>query len=278
MRRIGAHVSSAGGPSNAIKNIVAIGGNCLQIFAGSPRMWSRKIYDPQEVDKFDKLAKTNDINPTFIHALYLVNLGSDNPDILKKSFDALLTDLKNGDLINAAGVIIHVGSHQGRGFDSVKDQIVNQINTLLSQTEKTPIIIENSAGQQGKIGTSEEISTLLKEINHPRIKVCIDTAHLFESGCDITNKSELEKYIDQLEKLEILPHINCLHLNDSKTKLNSKHDQHHNLGEGFIGLESLANFANHPKLKHLPIILEVPGFDNKGPDAKNITIARSVID
>ena len=265
MRKIGGHVSAAGGLANAIKNTENISGNCLQIFAGSPRSWARKLYSDLEANKFKEELAKKEFNPVFIHALYLVNLGTDNPDLLEKSFNSLLFDLKNGDLINCTGVVVHLGSHQGRGFESIKSQVIDQINKLLDATKTTPFLIENSAGQKGKIGTLDEITQIFAEIKSDRLKICLDTAHLFESGTDIA----------ELDKFTLLNNVACLHLNDSKTAFDSRNDQHANLGEGEIGLEKLKQFVNHPKLNHLPLILEVPG-ELGFPDAKNISIAKSL--
>lgn len=276
MRRIGAHVSSAGGPVNAIKNIQSIGGNCIQIFAGSPRTWARSLYPQSQVDAFNLQADELDLRPVFIHALYLINLGSSNPDLLKKSFDSLLIDMKNGDSIKSAGVVVHLGSHQGAGYPSCEAQIVEQISNLIDQTDAVPFVIENSAGQNGKIGTLEEIESLLKCLDDPRVKVCLDTAHLFESGWDLRDKNQTDQLISELEQRQILSRLTCLHLNDSKTKFNSKHDQHANIGEGEIGAQGLKYFVNHPKLNHLPVFLEVPG-DGAGPDQKNIELVMSLV-
>lgn len=275
-RRIGGHVSIAGALTNAITNTENINGNCLQIFAGSPRTWSRSIFPGSQVKSFNDQIKEKDLNPVFIHALYLVNLGSDQADFVKKSEQSLLTDIQNGDLINCAGVIVHIGSHQGRGFASVKDQIITSIKKLLSQTKTTPFIIENSAGQKGKIGSLEEIRDLIVGINSDRVKVCLDSAHLFAAGFDLRNKKEVDALADKLKKYKLLENLALLHLNDSKTPYNSGRDIHDNLGEGTIGREGLANFVSHKDLKHLPIILEVPGLDGKGPDSHNINFAHHI--
>jgi len=272
-RRIGGHVSAAGGLSNAVKNSIDIGGNCLQIFAGSPRSWARKLYPIKEAHNF--IAAAGDLQPVFIHALYLVNLASDNPDLLQKSVDSLIYDLKNGQLIAAAGVIVHLGSHQGRGFAAAVDQVAGVIKEILSQTEETPFVIENSAGQKGKIGALFEIQELFTKVNHPRLKLCLDTAHLFAAGYDLRDLSAIDNLVAELTRLDLLDQIICLHVNDSKTDFNSKNDQHANLGEGKIGLVGLAQFVNHPALAGLPLILEVPG--EKGfPDARQIALAKAL--
>lgn len=277
MRKIGAHVSSAGGPVNAIKNIQSIGGNCIQIFAGSPRMWARSLYSQSQIDSFNKQVEEHQLNPVFIHALYLVNLGSDNKDLLKKSYDSLLLDMKNGDSINSSGIVVHLGSHQGRGFDSIKDQVVKQITALLAETQTTPFLIENSAGQKGKIGSFEEIKDIIDGVNSSRIGICLDTAHLFISGWDLGDLKQVEVMIQKLDGYGLLEKVKCIHLNDSRTKLGSGSDQHSNIGEGYIGKQGLVNFVTHPAFRDLPMILEVPG-DGLGPDQKNIELAKSLFE
>ena len=276
MRKVGGHVSIAGGISNAVANTLNIGGNCLQVFAGSPRLWARQLWKKEDVSNFLSLVSQKNLNPVFIHALYLINLGSDKPDLLQKSIDSLIIDLKNGDQINSSGVVVHIGSHQGRGFDSVKEQIVTSIKQILAHTEKTPLLLETDAGQNGKIGSIEEISYLIKEVNNPRLGICFDTAHLFEGGLDLREKAKVAYFVQELKGLNILDKVLCIHLNDSATDLDSHRDNHADLGKGKIGLEGLANFVNHSDLIKLPLILETPGPDKSGPNAENILIAKSL--
>ena len=275
-RRIGAHVSSAGGPLNGLKKTAEIGGNCLQIFAGSPRTWARKLWPAGETDRFVENAIGGDLYPLFIHALYLVNLGSDNPELVDKSVSSLIFDFENGLACQASGVIVHLGSYQTRSFASVKAQMVEKISYVLSQTEAVPFVLENSAGQKGKIGNLEEINTLFGAVNSPRLKLCLDTAHLFEAGFDLRQPKVVTDLVKTLTDYRLLKELVCLHLNDSKTKLGSGHDQHANLGEGEIGLEGLTNFCRHAALNHLPLILEVPGKDKTGPDKENIDRAKAI--
>lgn len=275
MRRIGAHVSTAGGITNALRNTTDIGGTCLQIFAGSPRSWARKLYETKDADKFRSESKSLDLTPTFIHALYLVNLASEDEQLLKKSVDSLIFDLKNGQLIGSAGVIVHLGSHLGKGYDAVAEQVAGVIRQIINATEETYFIIENSAGQKGKIGSIKEIGDLFRRVNLPRLKICLDSAHLFEAGYDLRNLSAVDSLVNELINENILGQVVCLHLNDSKTELDSRHDQHENLGEGHIGLVGLSNFVNHQSFLHLPLILEIPG-ENGMPDSKNIEIAKGL--
>ncbi len=277
MRKIGGHVSIAGGIINAVTKTQEIGGNCLQIFAGSPRVWARSLISPDQVKKFRHQIEQLDFEPVFIHALYLVNLCSDNPDLVQKSVTSLLFDLRNGDQLHAAGVIVHIGSHQGRGFNSVKVELVKSIQSLLDQSKNTPFIIENSAGQKGKVGSLQELAYLCEQLNHPRIKVCLDTAHLFEAGWDLRLSSETDRLVTELQNLNLLDKLACIHLNDSQTPLGSGRDNHANLGDGEVGTAGLKYFVNHSAFNSLPLLLEVPGGDKQGPDKINIDIAKSMI-
>ncbi len=276
MRRIGGHVSMAGSLINSVKKTVEIGGNCMQIFAGSPRSWLRKPFPEDQVASFTKEAERLDILPIFIHALYLVNLATTDVYLLEKSITSLIVDMQNGDLIHSAGVIVHIGSHQGAGFDSVKNQLITSIQRILESTENCNLILENDAGQNGKIGSPEEISFLINSIKNNRLKMCLDSAHLFESGVDIRITESVDKFSRKLENLNLTDKLICIHLNDSKTKLDSHSDMHANIGEGEIGIEGLRNLVNHPTFKSLPLILEVPGTDKHGPDLANVSRAKEL--
>lgn len=276
-RRIGGHVSTSGGLINAVTNTRAIGGNAIQIFAGSPRMWVRSLYPAKVAEDFKKSVAQNDLNPVYIHALYLTNLASDNPELVTKSKKALVIDMTNSAAIGAAGVVLHIGSHQGRGWETVKDQVIQSIQEVLKETpEQSTLCLENSAGQNGKIGTFAELKDILGTIHSPRLKVCLDTAHAFESGFDFTKESELERWIASIDE-SIGDRLAVLHLNDSKTPVGSGRDMHQNIGDGYIGKEALSRLVNHPRLRNLPLLLEVPGIEGMGPDAENIARVKALV-
>lgn len=282
MRRIGAHLSIAGGLFRAVESIVAKGGNALQIFSSSPRGWVAPAPAPAPVDKFKSLAKVNDITPVFIHAKYLINLASENKDLVDKSIASLKYDLGVSNLIGAAGVIVHLGSHQGRGFDAVKNQLTRSISIILQDTQGPgQLIIENSAGQQGKLCSRfSEIKSIFGSVNSNRLSWCFDTCHGFNAGYFLGKGSEntliQNDIVDEAKKLKILNRLVCLHVNDSRDDFNSGHDRHANLGQGKMGLELLRRYVNHPQLRHLPLIIETPGFNNEGPDKKNLDILKSL--
>lgn len=277
VRRVGGHVGVAGGLQTAVTNTLAIGANAMQIFAGSPRIWARSPYNPDMANKFRSLVAEHDLSPVYIHALYLTNLASDNPEILSKSKTALIMDMQNSATIASAGVVLHIGSHQGRGWAHDRPQVIAAIEEVLSNTpENSYLLLENSAGQKGKIGSLLELKDILDAIPSPRLKVCLDTAHAFEAGYNFTSVDGLERWVKEIESTIGIAKVELLHLNDSKTPLGSGRDNHQNIGEGYIGDEGLKALINHDKLSHLPLILEVPG-DGTGPDRANIDRVRGLI-
>lgn len=278
VRRIGGHVSTSGGLLKAIENTLAIGGNALQIFAGSPRMWARSLYPTAVADNFKLQATSHTLYPVYIHALYLTNLASDLPELVEKSKTALIADMTNSAAIGSAGVVLHIGSHQGRGWGTVQEQVIKTIVSVLDATpSSSTLLLENSAGQQGKIGSFPELGGILSAIPSPRLKVCLDTAHAFEAGYNFTTQAGLDMWLSDIEKSVGFAKLELLHLNDSKTKLGSGHDQHQNIGDGYIGSDALARLINHPSLAHLPLILEVPGLDGSGPDKVNLDRVKSLL-
>ncbi|GAB4028158.1 MAG: deoxyribonuclease IV [Candidatus Microgenomates bacterium] len=276
IRRLGAHVG--GGLSSAITNTLALGGNCLQIFAGSPRMWARSLWTEEVVNKFKESVTKHDLNPVYIHALYLTNLASDNSELVEKSIAALVMDMKNSAAINGAGVVLHIGSHQGRGWANSRTLVIKSIEAVLSKTpQESILLLENSAGQKGKIGSLSELSDILNTISEKRLRVCLDTAHTFEAGYNFTTDQGLNLWLNEIEATIGFEKIELLHLNDSKTPLGSGRDNHQNIGDGYIGSEGLGRLINHPKLAHLPLILEVPGIEGIGPDKENIDRVKRLI-
>ncbi len=279
-RRIGAHVSAAGGTQLALERAAAIGCNCVQLFSGSPRVWQKQdllLVDPA---KISSNSKKYDVSPIFTHALYLVNLATDNPELLAKSVASLQYELEFDSLIGGAGVIVHIGSHQGRGFAAMAPQMVETVAEILRNTpEDSTFLIENAAGQKGKIGgTLEEIKTLLtdleksgKFVSGNRLGWCFDTCHAFAAGYPI------KEVFSSISELGLLDSLRCIHVNDSRDPFDSGRDRHDNLGDGSIPSTDLRHFLNQPEIKHIPLILEVPGLEKKGPDAENVLRLKKLV-
>ena len=267
MRQIGAHVSAAGGIENTPGRAAKIGCNSLQLFSGSPRIWQKPDLASYDTDKFFSEIKKYGIKSVFTHAIYLVNLASDKNELIQKSLATLKHDLAFDALIKGSGVVVHLGSHQGRGWETVREQLVTHVKELLNSVpNEATLLIENAAGQKGKIGGDlEEIRWLLNKVDSPKLGWCFDTCHAFAAGYSL--KTDMAQ---EISRLDLWPSLKCIHVNDSRDDFGSGRDRHANLGEGNIPETELRYFLNLDQVQDIPLILEVPGFDKKGPDSANV--------
>lgn len=290
MRKVGAHVSIAGGLDNSPKRAADLGCNCLQIFSGSPRVWAKTDLEERRVDEFKEKMIKYELKPVITHAIYLVNLASDKDSLVQKSIKNLKYDLRFDAAIEGGGVVVHLGSHQGRGWEASRDQLLASLQEILEGTpEESQLLIENSAGQKGKVGSNlEEIRWLLDQLDSARLGWCFDTCHAFAAGYSLgedqnqSPKKEINQrqgtLVEEIERLKLWSSLKCIHVNDSKGEFGSGQDQHANLGEGEIKPEALNYLLNQPQLLTLPLILEVPGFDGQGPDKKNVDYLKDLVE
>lgn len=259
------------------QNANRIGAQALQIFGASPRQWQAKIPEKIEVSKYQAELKKYKLGPVFLHAAYLVNLASPDEMIRAKSIMSLTAHLKISEAIGAEGLIFHVGSGKEAPKEEAMSHIIEGVKKVLKEVPgQAKIILENSAGGGQKLGSNaKEVGQLLEKINSPRAKVCFDTAHAFEAGIiESYSPENIKKLFDEWDRGVGLENFAALHVNDSKTAFNSHNDRHENLGEGFIGLNGFKNLAKEKRINILPWLLEVPGFDNLGPDKENVEILK----
>ncbi len=282
MRKIGGHVSAAGGIDKAIERAQAIGANCVQVFSGSPRVWAKPPLEKLDAKLIEAKQAELGVAPIVTHAIYLTNLASDNPELVKKSIDVLKYDLKFDALVKGAGVVVHLGSHQGRGWDAVKDQVVASIIEILAGTPAdSHLLIENAAGQNGKIcGNLGEIRWLMDEVKSPRLGWCFDTCHGWAAGLALgeVNSNGGMTAIEEIDTWHLWDELTVIHVNDSRDPFASGRDRHANLGDGEIPSADFKYFLNYSKLKDKPLILEVPGIKDEGPDAENIARLKKLVD
>lgn len=278
MPPIGAHVSVAGGVSLAFSNAAKIQADCIQIFGSSPRQWQTKFPTPEEIQKFARLQKETGVSPVYLHAAYLVNLGSTDPVLFQKSVRSLTEHLTIAKLLHAEGLIFHPGSGNDSRENSIA-RIVSGIQAILKEvTGETLLIIENTAGGGNKTGaTLEDLQTMLKQADSPWVKICLDTAHALESGAiQSYSRENIKAFFDRFEKLIGIKNLCVIHANDSESPPNSHFDRHENIGEGYIGINGFKNLSQEKRISEIPWILEVPGFDDLGPDAENIIRLKSL--
>lgn len=274
---IGAHVSTAGGLFKAIENAERIGADCIQIFGASPRQWQARLPSEEEIKKYREHLHNSNVKEVYLHAAYLVNLASPNEELRKKSIQSLVAHLKIAATIGSQGLIFHIGSGKELPKEEALAKVVEAIRVILKSAPGADLIIENAAGGGQKIGSNaDEIGKIIEEVKSPRLKVCFDTAHAYEAGIvEAYTPENIKRLLNELDAKIGLGKIVALHVNDSKTKFNSHHDRHENIGEGYIGLAGFQNLAKEKRLQNKAWILEVPGFDGGGPDKKNIDILRS---
>ena len=276
--KIGAHVSTAGGISNAVGRAKEIGCEAIQIFGSSPQTWAFKPAPGEQIESFKQGLAEAGIGPVFLHAIYLINLVTPNEDSLKKGIDLLIKYMNLAADIGAAGVIFHPGSHGGRGYEAVLPQTVDAIKTVLDASPDGPCLaVENMAGMGQHIGARfDELDGILKVVDSPRLKICLDTQHAFAAGYDLTNPQGIKAMLDELDAGPGSANVAAVHANDSKRVCGSGVDRHDNIGDGFIGEEGFAAIMGDPAFAEVPFFLEVPGFEGKGPDQRNIDILKKI--
>jgi deoxyribonuclease-4 len=249
-------------------------------------MWKPSQYAPDVLTGYREAAAKNlTITDTFCHATYLINLATADLELYEKSVACLTHNLSVARGIGSSGLILHVGSHHGAGFDQVVRQIADAFERALAEADPTPegeaecpILIENAAGSGGTVGRSlEEIHLLIDACNSDdRLGLCIDTQHLWASGFDYSTVAGTERLIKEIELSVGMNRLRCFHFNDSKTELGGNRDRHANIGEGTIGTRGLATLTGHPLIRNLPLLLEVPGAGD-GPRAEDVEVGKQVV-
>jgi len=276
--RIGAHVSTAGGLDKAIDRAVELGAETIQCFCSSPRGWAFKPIPEEQATAFRQKAEAAGVWPTFLHAIYLINLCTGDQDNLRKAIESLTNYMHVASAIGGAGVIFHAGSHKGIGYEGIFQQTVNSLREVLANSPQNVwLIIETTAGMGDHIGSKfAEIGRIMQAVDDSRVKVCLDTQHSFAAGYDIVSPDGIEKTMDEFDREIGLANLVVVHVNDSKTPFASGVDRHENLGQGQIGMDAFVAIMSHPAFRDALFLLEVPGFDNKGPDKQNMDILREL--
>jgi deoxyribonuclease IV len=265
--QLGAHLSTSGGIHTAVDRAEAIGADSLQIFTQSPRMWRPTAHDPANIERFKERRAETGLGSVICHAIYLVNLASPDDELYEKSVATLETTVDVACSIDADGVVFHVGSHLGAGFEPGLERAVPAIRRALERcSDTTWLLLENSAGAGGTIGRSiDELVALFEAVDHPRLGLCLDSCHLWVSGVDVTDEAVWEGVLDDVDARIGLDRLRALHVNDATDPLGSNRDRHANMGDGLIG-KGMSVFLGSPRLQGLPAVLETPGPDGHGPD------------
>src|SRR3954468_10660441 len=248
---LGAHVSTAGGLVKAHQRGVESESESIQIFNQSPRMWRPVAYKDDDIAEFNALMADGSVNSVVIHAVYLINCASNEDEIRSKSITSLTHALLLGDAIDADGVVVHPGTLKGKPLEEGLDLAGEAFRIALSESERCPLLLENTAGAKGTLGRSfSELAELVDGGGgSDRIGICLDSCHLLASGFEVRNAEAIGEVLEECESSVGLDRLQCLHVNDSKTPLGSNSDRHAPLTEGEIGADGLSAFLSEPRFQ-----------------------------
>ncbi|MFH1593162.1 MAG: deoxyribonuclease IV [Candidatus Omnitrophota bacterium] len=274
--RIGVHVSIAGKIYEAIEKARSLKCNTMQIFSRNPRAWGAKDISKEDLEIFKRERNRYDIRPVVVHIPYLVNLASPERALYHKSVNAFIEDVRIADLLNAEYFVTHLGSHRGRGKDFGLKRFSDGLIKVLKKVRPTAqILLETTAGSGYCIGERfEDLKFIIDRVgSRADIGVCMDTAHVFAAGYDISKSAGLKSTLKEFDKVIGLKRLKVIHLNDSKAALGARVDRHEHIGMGWIGREGFRRILNEPRLSKVPFILETPG-DEELKDVNNLETVR----
>ena len=278
--RFGFHISIAGGFSRVVERAEARGCETIQFFSRNPRGWEYSPLNKKDVEAFRSSIESSYLSPVFLHLPYLPNIGSTKSKFYKRSIHSIATDLQRAERLGARYLISHIGHRLEASEDQAIEAVSQGIDRAFEKVKNAVILLlENTAGQGTEIGyTFEQIKKIIDGVSdHERVGVCLDTAHSFGAGYDLSNKDGIERTLEVFDQTLGLKRLHLLHLNDSKTALGSRKDRHWHIGEGYIGREGFRYLVNHPSLNHLPGIMETPRKDTV-EDLKNMEVIRSLVE
>jgi deoxyribonuclease-4 len=270
---IGAHVSPAGGPANAVTRGEERRCTAIQIFNQSPRAWKGRLYHDEEVAAFKEAIGGSPVEALVIHAIYLLNPASEKEEFREKSLAALTLALNAGAQLGALGVVLHPGSALKDGDVGAAIKRAGEvIKEALEESEGCDLHLEDTAGAGGTLGRSfEELAALIEHAGAgERLGVCLDSCHLHASGYDMRSPESIAAVIDEFDRVVGCNRLGSLHVNDSVMPLGSNRDRHVNLGDGEIGAAGIAAFLSEPRFEGLPAIFEGPGHKGKAVEPEDI--------
>ena len=279
MRKLGVHLSIAGGVYKSLEKADKMGINTVQIFLKNNNRWQGKEFSKKEIDEFKNLRSSfSEIN-IFAHSGYLINLAGDGEN-LDKSIDTLKNEINRAHILDIEYIVIHPGSHKGRGVETGIKSIAENVDYIFKDDQtNVKLLLETTAGQGTSIGHRfEHLQKIIDHSSFPeRLGVCIDTCHIFSAGYDFTTEESLDKTLFQFNEILGFDRLKLIHLNDSKKGLGSFVDRHEHIGDGEIGIDGFSLLLNDKRIDDVPIVLETPKFDDDQADIMNLKKVRDII-
>ena len=282
-KRIGVHLGTAGGASNAVERAREIGANTFQMFSSSPRMWKAPKVDPAQAARMRELRAKHDVGPLVIHTSYLVNVCSQTEDVRKKSVDAFRGEIERALAWGAEYLVLHPGSWKGltrdEGLKLAAESITKAIDGLAWQGTGFQILIENTAGAEFSLGGSfEQVAELVELLKKcAPVGVCLDTCHTHVAGYDMVTAEGYEKTVKQAAATVGLDAVKVWHCNDAKAERGSKLDRHEHIGQGTMGVEAFRRLLNDARWRHCAFIAETP-VDEPGDEERNVRVLKSLVE
>ncbi|MGC8672334.1 MAG: deoxyribonuclease IV [Thermoplasmata archaeon] len=260
---IGGHMSIGGGFSDVPARARSIGLDAMQVFTKNQRQWISKPLNMDDVHHYIDNMKKYGIRITVAHASYLVNLAAPEQDKFQKSVESMVHELQRCDTLQIPYLIFHPGAHMGEGEKAGLKRVVEGLDLIIEKMEgiNAKITIETTAGQGTNLGYKfEQIASIMDNISdRSKVKVCMDTCHIFAAGYELRSKEGYEKTMEEFSRTIGFENLVAVHLNDSEKALGSRVDRHAQIGYGYIGKEGFRNLLNDKRFQNVPLILETPG-------------------
>jgi len=261
--QVGAHVSVAGGVDNAVERQLGVGGNCGQIFTTSPQVWQSPSIDAEESERFREETAASAVGPWVIHSSYLVNLATPKEDLREKSRRSMQAEADTAGELGIDYVNVHLGAHTGSGVEQGLENAASVLDDI-DVPDGVTLLVESDAGSGTKLGGEFEHLRTVLDLTDQRLGVCLDTAHAFAAGYDLSTPEAVDETFAEFDDVVGLDSLECIHLNDSKHACGTNKDEHAHIGEGEIGEEGMHAFINHEAVRDVPLVLETPTEDGKG--------------
>jgi deoxyribonuclease IV len=281
-KRIGVHLGTAGGASNAVDKAHEIGANTLQIFSSSPRMWRPQKIDPKQAERMRTQRAKLDVGPLVIHTSYLVNVCSQTAEFREKSVVAFRGEIERALMLGAEYLVLHPGSWKGltrnEGLKLAAESIQRAVDGLPWQGTDFSVLIENTAGAECSLGGNfEQVAELIERLKaHAPVGVCLDTCHTHVSGYDFTTEEGYRETIMQADITFGVDAVRVWHCNDAKALRGSKLDRHEHIGQGNIGIEPFRWLLNDPRFADCAFVAETPN-DDPGDEERNVKVLKSLV-
>ncbi len=272
---LGAHVSTAGGHSQAFKRARAIGADCLQIFTRAPARWQGKSLTKSTVQAFRAERESYGRPAVLAHDMYLTNLATEDPIVYERSIESLIDEVDRCYQLGLDGLVLHMGSHLGRGESSGLARFIRGLEQVLRATPPLRLLLETTAGQGHCLGHRfEHLAEVLSRTGSERLGVCLDTCHVHAAGYDLRTSGGYRRTFQEFDRLVGLERLWALHLNDSQKPLGSRLDRHAHIGQGEIGREAFRRLVTDHRLAAIPMILETP--EHETMHAINLSLLRQM--